>query len=168
MQQQRFEASGQPSEYMVRLAETPVGQTYKAVALDGLALAAGSSVVDLGCGPGADLRRYAEAVGPGGQVLGVDVDETAVLDARRRTTDLPQVRVQLGDLQALDLASGSVDAVHTDRVLQHVADPAAAIVEAARLLRPGGRAVLAEPDWRTLVIDHPEPRLPETFSRYVV
>lgn len=59
---------------------------------------------------------------------------------------------------------GSFDAVHTDRVLQHVSDPDAALASAARLLRPGGRAVFAEPDWRTLVIDHAEPALPEAFT----
>ena len=42
------------------------------------------------------------------------------------------------------------------------------MAEAARVLQPAGRAVLAEPDWRTLVIDHPEPQLPEAFVRYVV
>lgn len=70
-------------------------------------------------------------------------------------------------MQALDLLSGSFDAAHADRVLQHVADPAGALLEAARVLKPGGQAVIAEPDWRTLVIDHPDPRLPDAFTRYV-
>lgn len=166
--QQTFEAGVDASAYMLRAAETPVGQAYKTLALQHLALAAGDIVVDLGCGPGADLRRYAEAVGPGGQVVGVDYDDTAVTDARARTADLSQVQVWLADISALDLVSGSVDAVHADRVLQHVADPSAAVAEAVRILRPGGRVVFAEPDWRTLVVDHPEPQLSEAFTRYVV
>ena len=165
---QLFEAEVQASAYMLRLAETGVGKTYKTLALQHLALTSGDTVVDLGCGPGADLRRYAEAVGPSGQVVGVDYDDTAVTDARARTADLSQVQVRSADITALDLASGSVDAVHADRVLQHVADPAAAVTEAVRILKPGGRVVFAEPDWRTLVVDHPEPHLSDAFTRYVV
>lgn len=166
--QQSFETEVDASTYMLRLAETAVGQAYKTLALQQLALAPGDTVVDLGCGPGTDLRRYAAAVGPSGRVIGVDHDDAAVNDARRRTADLPQVQVQTADITTLDLPSGSVDAVHADRVLQHVQAPAAAVAEASRILKHRGRAVLAEPDWRTLVIDHPEPRLSEAFTGYVV
>lgn len=166
--QQGFEAEVDPSTYMLRVAETSVGQAYKTLGLHHLALAPDRTVFNLGCGPDADLRRYAKPVGPGGRVIGVDYDDTAVAYARERTADLPQVQVWSGDIAALDLAEGSVDAVHADRVLQHVLDPAAAVAEAARVSRPGGRAVLAEPDWRTLIIDHPEPLLSEAFTRYVL
>lgn len=72
-----------------------------------------------------------------------------------------------GDIQALDLPDRSVDAAHTDRVLQHVTDPATVVSEAARVLRPGGVAAFAEPDWDTLVIDHADPRIPATYRRFV-
>lgn len=166
--QQSFETEVDASAYMLRLAETEVGQAYKNLALQHLALAPGDTVVDLGCGPGTDLRRYAATVGPNGRVFGIDHDDTAVSNARARTADLPQVRVRTADIAALDLPSGSVDAVHADRVLQHVPDPATAVAEASRILKRHGRAVLAEPDWRTLIIDHPEPQMSEAFTNYVV
>lgn len=134
--QQIVEAEVDASAYMLRAAEASVGQAYKTLALQHLALAPGGTVVDLGCGPGADLRRYAEAVGPTGRVIGVDYHDTAVADARARTADLSQVQVWPAGITALDLAPGSVDAAHADRVLQHVPDPAAAITGAARVLKP--------------------------------
>ena len=163
-----FEAVVDASSYMLRAAETTVGQAYKALALQRLALTAGDTVVDLGCGPGADLRRYADAVGPSGRVIGIDHDDVAVADARARTFDLPQVSVWSAEIATVHLASGSADAVHADRVLQHVDDPQGVVAEASRLLKPGGRAVFVEPDWRTLVVDHSESRLSEAFTRYVV
>ena len=166
--QQIFETEVDASEYMLRVAATSIGQAYKTLALRQLALAPGDTVVDMGCGPGADLRRYAEAVGPTGRVVGIDYDDIAVQNAQVRTADLPQVEVWSADIHAVDVPTGSVEAVHADRVLQHVRDPAAAVAEASRIMTSGGRAVFAEPDWRTLVIDHPEPRLPESFTRYVV
>ena len=165
---QSFESEVDASAYMLRLAETAVGQAYKNLALQHLALTPGDTVVDLGCGPGTDLRWYAEAVGPSGRVIGVDHKDTAVKNARERIVDLPQVQVRTADIVDHYMPAESADAVHTDRVLQHVSDPAAAIAEAARVLKQHGRAVLAEPDWRTLVIDHPEPRLSEAFTSYVV
>ena len=103
--QQTFEAGVDARVYMLRAAETSVGQAYKTLALQHLAVTAGDTVVDLGCGPVADLRRYAEAVGPSGQVVGVDHDDTAVTDARARTADLSQVQVWSADITALDLCS---------------------------------------------------------------
>lgn len=149
-----IEAAVDPSDYMVQVASSPVGRAYKAEALRQLGLACGASVLDLGCGPGMDLLDYAAAVGDTGSVIGIDHDATAVEQARERTNHLPQVRVYQRDIAALGLPDGSVDAVHTDRVLQHGLDPSTVLAEAFRVLKVGGQAVFAEPDWRTLVIDH--------------
>jgi SAM-dependent methyltransferase len=162
-----FEQEVDAGEYLLRLATSPMGRTYKSLALQQLGLGPGAAVLDLGCGPGTDLAAFAEAVGPTGIVVGLDHDETAVGRARRRTAHLPQVQVRHGEVEALPMADGSFDAVHTDRLLQHVTDPAAAVAEAGRVLRVGARAVLVEPDWRTLLIDHPDARLPSIFARYV-
>jgi ubiquinone/menaquinone biosynthesis C-methylase UbiE len=60
-----------------------------------------------------------------------------------------------------------VDRVHTDRVLQHVPGPAAALAEARRVLRDGGTAVFAEPDWDTLVIDYPDLATARAYTRFI-
>jgi cyclopropane fatty-acyl-phospholipid synthase-like methyltransferase len=56
-----FERVVDPNEYMLRLALSPIGQTYKSLALSQLRLGPGDAVLDLGCGPGADLVEYADA-----------------------------------------------------------------------------------------------------------
>jgi ubiquinone/menaquinone biosynthesis C-methylase UbiE len=52
-------------------------------------------------------------------------------------------------------------------VLQHVADPLRALGEIRRVLRPGGRLVMGEPDWGTLAVDHPDGDLTRAYTRYV-
>ncbi|MFJ1582228.1 methyltransferase domain-containing protein [Streptomyces sp. NPDC088197] len=159
--------------YLDRLAATDLGRFYKGRMLDALDVRTGQTVLDIGCGPGTDLGALADAVsgtGSGsapGAVIGVDHDQVAVDTARERTADRDTVTVHLGDVHELPLADGSVDRARTDRVLQHVADPVRALREAHRVLRPGGRLVLGEPDWDTLTVDHPDDELSRAYTRYV-
>jgi ubiquinone/menaquinone biosynthesis C-methylase UbiE len=124
--------------------------------MDMLALSAGERVVDVGCGTGVFLPRLAEAVGVGGQVVGVDLAHPFVDQARARTQDIRTVRVDQGDACALPYPDDSFDAAHCERVLQHLVDPGAALSEIARVVRPGGRVLVAEPDWGSMVVEHPD------------
>ncbi|MEY9937060.1 ubiquinone/menaquinone biosynthesis C-methylase UbiE [Streptacidiphilus sp. MAP5-52] len=164
-----------------------LGRAYKTRMLDELDARPGQTVVDLGCGPGTDLDALADAVVDGGSgaegagvgstavgsvvvrgaVVGVDHDQAAVAKARERTAGRPGVTVQQADLHHLPLPDGFADRARTDRVLQHVADPAQALREMRRVLRPGGRIVLGEPDWATLAVDHPESELSDAYTRFV-
>lgn len=166
MQPPVFEET-RPADYLMRAATSDLGKAYKAIAAEEMAIRPGDVVVDLGCGPGADLPAFAEAAGSSGRVLGIDHDPDAVRRAREQTEDLPQVEVHEGDIQALGIPAASVDKVHTDRVLQHVPDPRAALAEARRVLRDGGTAVFAEPDWDTLVIDYPDLASARAYTRYI-
>ena len=161
-----FEES-RPPDYLQRLAASGLGRAYKSLAAAELGISPGDVLLDLGCGPGADLPDFAADVTGGGHVIGVDNDPAAVREAISRTAALPQADVVEGDIHALDLADGSIDRAHTDRVLQHVADPAAVIGEARRVLRPGGTAVFAEPDWDTLIIDYPDLAVARAYTRFV-
>lgn len=156
-----------PDGYLTRLAASELGRSYKSLALDQLGIHSGDVVIDLGCGPGADLSDFARVAGRAGAVIGFDSDPAAVEQARAQTAVLPSVEVRLADIHALDLDDASVDRIHTDRVLQHVADPAAVLREARRMLRPTGRAVFAEPDWDTLVIDCPDLQTPRAYRRFI-
>jgi 2-polyprenyl-6-hydroxyphenyl methylase/3-demethylubiquinone-9 3-methyltransferase len=93
----------------------------------------GRTVVDLGCGGGLLAIPLAEA---GARVVGVDLARRALQEARQRE---PRAFLPLvGDLAGVPLATGCADVVLLADVIEHVAAPATAVAEAARLLRPGG------------------------------
>ena len=125
-------------------------------ALDVVDLRAGETAVDVGSGTGTMTRRLAGITGT--PVVGVEPDPRLRTVAVHRTpADGPPVRFVDGTADALPVADGSVDLVWCERVLQHLADPAAAVVEIARVLRPGGRAVLLDSDHRTRVTSDVDP-----------
>jgi SAM-dependent methyltransferase len=114
----------------------------------------GERVLDVGCGTGEDALQLAARVGAGGRVVGVDKDEAALVQARARATGMdPPVAFQAGDAQALAFADAVFDACRADCVFQHLEQPATALREMVRVVRRGGRIVVSEPDWETLVVD---------------
>jgi SAM-dependent methyltransferase len=77
-------------------------------------------------------------------VIAVDASPEMLATARRRARGLPNVELHEADLGALPLADAAVDAALLVLALSHVAEPAAALAEMARILRPGGRAVVVD------------------------
>jgi ubiquinone/menaquinone biosynthesis C-methylase UbiE len=87
--------------------------------------------------------------------------------ARRRLANHPTVHIRDGDAHRLPLEARSVDRARVDRVLMHVEDPAAVLIELRRVLRPGGLLALAEPDWDTLAVDHPSLEISRAYTAFV-
>lgn len=156
-----------PISYLDQVAASVPGRAYKRRVLRLLDLRPGQTVVDMGCGPGTDLGTMAAAVAPGGRVVGVDRDPAMVAEAAARVGGRPGVEIRSGDVHALPLSDGSVDRARTDRVLQHVEDPAGALAEFRRVARPGGRIVMAEPDWEGLLIDSRDPDMGRGLTRFI-
>ncbi|MGI5487919.1 methyltransferase domain-containing protein [Microtetraspora malaysiensis] len=156
-----------PIAYLDGVAASLPGQAYKQQVLHLLDLHPGQCVLDIGCGPGTDLAAMAAAVAPDGSVIGVDRDPAMIVEAQARVAEHPLVDVRSGDVHALPLEDGSVDRARTDRVLQHVADPARVLSEFRRVARPGGRIVMAEPDWDGLLIDSPQPARSRELTRFI-
>jgi SAM-dependent methyltransferase len=98
-------------------------------------------VADLGCGTGDLAARLGRHVR---RVDAVDRSAAMLRAARRRVGDLPNVALHQGELERLPLEDASCDAALLVLVLAYVADPRPVLAEAARILRPGGRAVVVD------------------------
>ena len=104
------------------------------------------AVGDLGCGSG----RIAAAIAPyAHSVVGVDSSPEMLDVARSRLAGFGNVQLVEGRIESLPLESASLDLALVVHLLHHVADPSAALSEVARVLRPGGRLVIAD------VLPHP-------------
>ena len=101
----------------------------------------GWTVADLGCGTGALTAALAPEVA---RVVGVDRSADMLRSARRRTSGLGNVDLRRGTLEDLPLGDASCDAALLVLSLGWVAEPARALAEAARVVRPGGRVALVD------------------------
>jgi arsenite methyltransferase len=113
-----------------------------------LALQPGERVLDIGSGPGFLAAEMAEEVGPEGKVCGVDPSDSMLAMARRREAP---VEYASGNAVALPYPDGTFDAAISTQVYEYVADMPAALAEARRVLRPGGRLLILDTDWDSIV-----------------
>jgi SAM-dependent methyltransferase len=100
----------------------------------------GERVIDAGCGGGFDTFIAAKQVGPGGQVIGVDMTEEMIDRSRAAAAalGLDHVEIREGYLEDLPVEDGWADAVISNGVINLCPDKQEAFVEIYRALRPGG------------------------------
>jgi SAM-dependent methyltransferase len=124
----------------------------------------GHRVLDVGCGTGDFLRLLAPLVGPG-SVVGIDLSETMIAEARRRTASSSNVSFRTGNTLNLPFESGSIDRVIATQVLLHIPDPWAALAEMCRVLTPEGLVAVGEIDWGTVAVECTDRELSQRFTR---
>ena len=128
----------------------------------------GHSVLDVGCGPGIDTIALAELVGPTGHVVGVDVDAAMIAEADRRAEQAGcrgWCRHQQGNAMSLPLETSAFDSCRSERLFQHVHNPAGVLLEMARVTKPGGWVVILDADHGTWSIDTPEVDIERRLTR---
>lgn len=125
----------------------------------------GDVVVDLGCGTGALTRAAAHAAGSHGRVVGIDPSPEMLEQARRLTPPTGSAPIEYLNARAesLPVASASADVVVSSLAVHHMPPEQRGIVmsEVSRVLRPGGRLLIAD-------VTTPDDSLPGRLARLVV
>jgi arsenite methyltransferase len=117
---------------------------------EALAAAPGERILDIGCGPGFYARELLEEIGPDGSIVAVDASPDMLALARRRCEGHGNVTFREGNAVALPVDDRDFDAALCVQVMEYVADPAAALAEMHRALRPDGRLLVWDIDWATV------------------
>lgn len=114
----------------------------------------GRTVLDVGCGFGLETLRLARAVGRDGIVFGLDKSRSLLDIAERRAAALNLVAdFRHGEATALPFGADTFDAVRAERVLIYLSRPEDALAEMVRVLQPGGRLALIEPEFASTTVN---------------
>ncbi len=127
--------------YDLLARKTPGITTLRRRATSACRLEPGDTVVEMGCGTGANLPYLREAVGPEGTVVGIDFTEPVLQRARELTAPYENVHVVRGDATTPPI-SGPVDSVLATFVVGMLSNPAGAVDDWCELLESGGHLVL--------------------------
>jgi arsenite methyltransferase len=146
-----FDAEGARRLEAVYITDDVVAQ--RRITLEALALQPGERVLDIGSGPGLLTLDMGAAVGADGRVCGVDPSESmvAMASAREPADGSAPLEFIAGDAYALPFPDESFDAAVSTQVYEYVQDMPAALAEARRVLRPGGRLLVLDTDWDSVV-----------------
>jgi ubiquinone/menaquinone biosynthesis C-methylase UbiE len=129
-------------------------------------LRAGMALLDVGCGPGTLTVDLARRVAPG-RVVGIDRSAEVLEEARRHAAGAGvEVAFEVGDVYALAHPDAVFDVVHAHQVLQHLADPVAALREMRRVLRAGGVLAARDSDYACFSFAPRDPRLEAWLEVY--
>lgn len=131
----------------------------------------GERILDLGCGQGLMTEELARAVGPEGEVFGVDPSQDMRAEAEALCARHRNVRILDGSATSIPVADESLDAAISLQVFEYVDDLAGALAALREKLRPGGRLAIGDMQWSTLswASDEPERmlRMCRAWERHV-
>jgi SAM-dependent methyltransferase len=147
-------------EVLDKVREEPAYAAYKARIGELLRPRAGGRYLEIGTGTGADALAFAARFDA--EVVGVDVSRTMVDEARRRGLD----EAHVADAASLPFEEASFAGCWADRTFQHLAEPERALEEMLRVAKPGGRLVVADPDYDTQVVDIADQELARRVLRF--
>lgn len=127
----------------------------------------GMRILDLGCGPGSITLGLARYVAPA-EAVGIDQSEVALAAARALAAEqrVGNVRFEQANVYELPFTDAAFDVVYGHQILQHLADPVTALVEAKRVLRPGGYLAVRDADYGTMTHHPPDPMLDDWLETY--
>ncbi|NEO29709.1 MAG: methyltransferase domain-containing protein [Symploca sp. SIO3C6] len=125
-------------------------------------LQTGMAVLDIGCGPGSITRGIAEAVLPTGQVVGIDINQCFIEEARHNYSDCPNLSFEVGDIYNLPY-SKEFDIVVAARIFHWLTRPFDALEMMIKCAKPGGRIVVHDSNFEKIVW---QPALPDSVKTF--
>lgn len=147
-----------------QMATLPAIQRIRQMARVAMDIRDGARLLDAGCGLGGETRELAGLVGAKGEVTGIDLSTALIAVAEQRDNGTG-VRYAVGDISSLDFPDATFDAVRSERVIQHVPDPDAAVAELLRVTVPGGRVCVIDTDWDSFLVDGVPTEYINSFKR---
>src|SRR3954453_9666668 len=139
------------ARHIQRLYSTPDVVQQRAEVLALLAAQPGERVLDVGSGPGFLVASLADAGWAGGAVHGLDPRAPMNTVARGLLETRPWATIDAGDAVELPYPDGAFDAAVSTQVYEYVSDLPRALSELRRVLRPGGRALVLDTEWDSVV-----------------
>lgn len=130
-------------------------------------LVRGTSVIDVGCGPGTITVDIAQRVAPA-RVVGLDASPEVIDRATRHAlgAGVDNVAFVVADAYALDFADDSFDVAHAHQTLQHVGNPVAVLREMSRVVTPGGIVAARDSDYGAMFWTPALPELDDWMGLY--
>ena len=125
-------------------------------------------LLDFGCGPGTITIDLGELLRPDGTVVGIDLSEDVIAQARTHAekSSATNVTFEARSVYETGFADAEFDVAYAHQVLQHLADPVAALTEIKRVVKPGGICAAREVDWGTAAIYPAMPALERFLEIY--
>jgi SAM-dependent methyltransferase len=141
------------SRHLEAAYTTPDVVEQRRIVVELLDLQPAEHVLDIGSGPGFLACEMAAVVGADGSVHGLDPSESmlAIAAHREHAPGSAPTEFRAGDAVALPYPDASFDAAVCTQVYEYVEDMPAALAEARRVLRPGGRLLVLDTDWDSIV-----------------
>lgn len=102
------------------------------------------SIVDLGCGNGADASSLQEVTSAEVEVIGLDHDSNFIAEAKQKH---PDIKFLVADVEELPFDDNSIDGIRTERMFQHLKKPERVLQEIRRVLKTKGDLVILDTDW---------------------
>ena len=139
------------------ISNTAAFDRQRRITLDALGLGGGKRILDVGVGTGHMAFDMAKSTVGDNEIVGIDISDDMLGTCRERCAGLPNVSFQMADLYDLPFSEGSFDVVLSVQVFEYLEDVQKALLELHRVLKPGGRLILRDTDWGTLIWESGNP-----------
>ncbi len=152
-----LEFSDEAARNQEAICNTETFDEQRRITLDALCLGDGERILDVGVGTGHMSFDMAKATIGHNDIVGIDISDDMLNACRDRCADLPNVSFEMADLYDLPFNEESFDVVLSVQVFEYLEDVQKALLELYRVLKPGGRLVLRDADWGTLIWESGNP-----------